>query len=249
MEKIRAQIIMDELKVSHDFCMDKLGEVVFDKEYPQHLYLIALCASVIEMTACVVSLIEKQLTIGVPIITRSILEAYVDIINLSSDPDYANYMRVANIKEILKLKEEKGQEGNPFLEGIINSEEIAQAKAEMSEELASFKEKGVMPLSHYKRFEMAGLLHEYRSIYNMLCTHSHNDIRALLDRHIEIDGDDFKVISYPDKPLDRMEHYLVLLVDIILDSSYRVHRALKSPALQALEEKNKDWKEYANQID
>jgi hypothetical protein len=63
-------------------------------------------------------------------------------------------------------------------------------------------------LSAKLRFERANYLDMYLSVYAELCVHSHNNLRALDDRHIEKSGDDCRIVFFRPNRLQEIEHFL-----------------------------------------
>ena len=109
-------------------------------------------------------------------------------------------------------------------------------------ELKDLKDKGFSPQTAYDRFEKAGMLKEYRSIYNMVCSHSHNNLRSLIDRHIKIQGDKFSVqfFKYSD-----LSYLIYSLSETIIGASCKIHKLLNMGSLADL---NKLWDEWTNLI-
>src|SRR5262249_15157864 len=96
---------------------------------------------------------------------------------------------------------------------------IAQYQAALD----ALKAKGFVPLSIFARFKRAGQEHEYRSLYSLLSTNAHSNISALVDRHIEMDSDDFTVVYYKDEPLERYVLYLDSTAGVLSDASKCIH--------------------------
>ncbi|HEY4485831.1 MAG TPA: hypothetical protein VI702_05895, partial [Nitrospiria bacterium] len=99
------------------------------------------------------------------------------------------------------------------------------------------------PLTAFYRFKMAGMEKEYRSIYNSLCAKSHNDIRALIDRHIEITENDSRVVLYKDESLVDICRYLDAMGHIIVNSSLKLHELLRSDQLPVLKKLLNEFEE------
>jgi len=71
---------------------------------------------------------------------------------------------------------------------------------------------------------------EYRSVYNFVCSHSHNNIRALIDRFFiinEAEGD-FEVALFKDQKPDEYTHYLITGKEYLRNGSHNIHALLET---------------------
>lgn len=217
------------LKRLHDKSVNVIGLLSFDKQHQRHLNLVALYCSLIEFTGTNTLLIEKQQTVGVPIIYRSFLEAYVDFINLESSADYGYFMEANRWSETLKTLREANTQSNPFLQGISNLKDLQSLIHQSKDELNSLKNKGFRPLKVFERFEKAQLRAEYKSIYTQLSSETHSSILGLINRHIELDSNtDFSVRLYQSESLDRLLPIIDSNTVSLIDASLKIHKFLES---------------------
>lgn len=217
--------ILDLLKTVHDEALNRVSHFRFDKKHPWHLHLLGLYGTLIELSSAIIVLINEKQSIGVPILFRTFLEAYVDFINLSGDRSYGNSMRAAYNDQLLKfLNEAKGN--NPYLAGISNIPNLDEEIQSLSTELNELEQKGYRPLLIMERFKKANMIEEYRSLYSMMCAHSHNNIRAFVDRHIEISENDFKVVYYKDTPLESFLPVVDSTCVALINVSQKIHEIL-----------------------
>lgn len=135
-------------------------KLIFDKKYQLHLYLISLYYRIIELTHSCTILMREKIISGVPIILRTMLETFADLKNLSADENYINFMQASYLEEWLRLFKEAKDGDNPYLRKISQIGNLNQIYTE----LKKLKENHYTPLSHYKRFEKAEMVDEYRSI-------------------------------------------------------------------------------------
>ena len=70
---------------------------------------------------------------------------------------------------------------------------------------------------------------EYRSLYNMLSSDAHSNMRALLGRHVEASGDDFDVVYYKDIPLEAFIYVLDTTAGLLVAISMKIHAQYASP--------------------
>jgi hypothetical protein len=117
-------------------------------------------------------------------------------------------------------------------------------------ELSELKKKGFSPLNQKQKFDRTELEPAYRSFYNFLCCHSHNNIRALVSRHIDIAADqtDFQVEYYAPVNLDALLPYIDSFCGIIVSSTETIHRVLQSDATNRVDALKKELDEQRKQI-
>ncbi|MGO6844147.1 hypothetical protein ELH67_33030 (plasmid) [Rhizobium ruizarguesonis] len=172
-----------------------LPEIVFNKGSKVQRALMALYASLIEQADSALTLLSANKHPGVDIVLRASLEAYVDLINLANDDRYFDQMRLAYHEDSVKLLDEGVSKGNTFMDSFQNNPEMTKSLAEHRAELDILK-KTVKPLNIGERFTLAGMNSVYRSIYRVLCTESHNNVRALMSRHFRFDSGDVELVIF-----------------------------------------------------
>lgn len=80
------------LKSSHDALLEAAKKFIFDKKHAWHRNLVALHGSLIELSSCLITLIENRGATGVPSVFRTLLETYVEFHNLADDKKYGYHM-------------------------------------------------------------------------------------------------------------------------------------------------------------
>jgi hypothetical protein len=229
------------LKKLHDECIDLSRSIKFDKQHPRHLHLIGLYGSIIELSGCLITLIEKKMWTGVPTIFRSILEAFVDLRNLQATAEYGYYMQASYHSQWLKLIKEAKKGNNPFLSKVAQSRKLDSEISGHEKELSALKAKGYKPLFVIDRFKKAGLINEYKSIYNSLSNDAHSNISALIDRHYEIEGDNFRVVYYKDKPIEDTVTYIDSTAGVLVNSTGLVHEYFRTDSIGKVKDIEKSF--------
>lgn len=219
------------------------AKLTFNKEYQQHLYLVSLYCRIIELTHSCTILMKEKIISGVPIILRTVLETFADLKNLSDDEKYLNFMKAGYLKEWLRIFQEAKDGNNPYLGKISQIENLKQVYAEHETELQNLKKKRYAPLSHYERLEKAGMVNEYRSVYNFLCSHSHSNIRSLYDRYTNITGDNFTVICYKEPKQHDIDLYSTTLCDMLVSASLTIHKFFGSGLISQVESIHAEWED------
>jgi hypothetical protein len=127
-------------------------------------YVLLLSVRATELCIDAISLLEKDRIAGVPIILRSAIETYINLINVTQDSSHIDTMQ-------LSFNHEMGK----FLK-TINPTEATQ-----------YKIKGKKGPFISELFKNAGESKAYEMQYAYLCWHSHANIGALVPSH-SIDG-------------------------------------------------------------
>lgn len=218
--------------VAHDSVSDAT-QFKFDKQNPRQLTVTCVYSSIIELSHGQLALIEKDQTTAIPVILRSIFEAYADLCGLLEDPEYHKNMYSSFINEKLRfLRNAKASQSNPFLLGVAQGLDIAAEISSIEMEMAALKKDGHPPLKNHERFNSGKLEHEYQSIYWLLCMESHNNMSALDDRHIEKDGKDYHVALFREPDHNDLIRNIDALTAVLIDSGARIHEFLNSEAVQ-----------------
>ncbi len=194
------------LEKAHAQGLDLCQQLPHEIKRPQHLYMIALYLSLIDFSDAILRNCKSRSNISIPVIFRSFLEAYIDFKNLHNDANYLQNIEASDTKEQLRLLKFSREENNPFLADIANIRDIDDLISHEENKLKNFRARGIHVLNTYQRFEKAEMTDEYRSIYHNICAHSHNNITALISRHINIDTENnmsvkLEVLLEPDRKL------------------------------------------------
>lgn len=222
------------LKELHDEVVEHSKQLTFDKKHALHRNLVSLYGSLIELTSGIVILIDRKARTGVPPLFRTFLETYVEFRNLVEDPKYGYFMEASYHDQWLKVLRESEKGGNPYLADIEKLPNLADHIRHTERELGTLKKKSYSPLSVFKKFERAGMVSEYRALYNFLSADSHSNIRALISRHIELGKDDFEMVFYKDTPLVDFLTFIDSTCGLLVDASIRIHEQLKSPIVDSI---------------
>lgn len=215
------------------------GKFKFDAEHPLHLHAVALYGSIIELSSSLKPLYLSEHYSSVPIILRSLLEAYVDLDNLSKDPKYGYSLELSYLEESLKFLKEAKSDQNIYMTIIAEKPNLDVRIDNFKKEIATLKSKGYKNINKLKKFQKANLENEYRTIYNMLCCAAHNNYRSLRDRHMSSNNGKIKVEYFKKPDFEELEIWFGVTCEILLRASFSIHGLLKTikiPELQALRE-------------
>jgi len=234
----------------HETVLHLAESLHFDKKHPWHLHLVSLYGTMIELLGSACILIREGVPIAVPILLRSVLEANLDFTNLAKERRYGYHMRAAELHEWIKILREAKKKQNPYLSDISQIPNLGKVIVQWETELSELKKKQFSPLNQKQKFDKAELEPVYQSVYNFLCCHSHNNIRALVSRHIDIAADqrDFQVEYYAPVNFDTLLPYIDSFCGIIMSSTETIHRILQSGATDQVDALKKELDEKRKQI-
>ena len=196
----------------------------FDKSHPQKRTVILLYCRILELMQSELTLFGAGQATAAPIVFRSIFEAYADLLALLSDPQYHKKMRAQFLHEKRRLLRTNAKTpSNPILNGVFKNRDTKSDLSNLETELAQLKSEGHDPLNNVERFARAGLVCEYGSIYWQLCLEGHNNMAVLEARHIEMEGNDYRVTLFNPASSADLLRLLDGLINIVIDSSAKVH--------------------------
>jgi len=154
----------------------------------------------------------------IPIILRSVLEAFVDFRNLQKDKAYTNFMTASFLKEKQKLTKEALNK-NPYTSGFNNKIDMSGELIRIESELEELKNNNFSPINIFQKFEKVNMEKEYRTVYNELCLKTHNNIKALENRYIQIDkNENYDVIIFENISIEDQEVYIAFLIEKLIDA-------------------------------
>lgn len=216
---------VDYIKRLHDVSLKLSGKICFDHDVPRQLYLTMLYISLLELTYCIVILVEAKEYAGIPSLFRTLLESFIDFKNLIHDESYVNRMLAKSHDEWIRVLNQARCSSNPFLAEYSKWKDLDSRINYHKAELDELKKNGYGPLKIRQCFEQAGMGQVYSSVYNFLCSEVHNDIRALIVRHLEISpsSDDYSVVRYKNREISEFAAHLDSTAGILLEASLATH--------------------------
>lgn len=226
--------MFDLLTRAYDDTCRRIVNIEFDKTDFRSTAIVALHASIIELTGSAITLLQSGRAVGVNIILRSMLDAYVDLINLLADPAYLDQMRANYHAEWLKPLKAGLAGDDPLLKAFMDENFLKAVKYHSTED-AALKARGIRPMKTLERFSKAGMGSAYPTVYNSLSAETHNNIRALIARHIRVDDEVMEVVIFRSTDESEMAPTLYSLTDMYLHSGIMVHAQFGSNQVDAFE--------------
>ena len=214
---------------------DMSGSLLHDKHSEVHHTIIGLYGSILEYTADLLCLLEQKRGTSIPVLLRASIEAYVDLTNLVADEHYMECLEAAYLKEWTRLLTHAAA-GNPYLKNLRAADFFETMRERWGARAVELREQGVRAKQWSEKFEAAGMRGEYEAIYNDLCSSSHNNLRAILSRHVEIVSDetDFNIVLFRSYEIEDFLREMVYIVSYMMKASFLVHEYFKSESLEEL---------------
>jgi len=200
----------------------------FDGTHRLHVSTVSLYGSILELGGSLIPLLDTEHYSTIPVILRSILEAYVDLENLCKDPKYGYSLEIKTLVEGLKFLREARNEKNVYLGMIAEAPDLDERLSEMEAEKIRLISLGYKDLNKFERFSKAGMENEYKTIYNWLCCASHNDYRALRERHLEQQEQGLKIHYFKEADYQELETLFGTASELLVRASIAIHSLLNS---------------------
>jgi hypothetical protein len=219
-------------------------------------YSIGLLLTVIDHGRSVVALANAGADSAIPVIARSCLEAYVDLVNLCDKPGYWKHLFTRDTGDWKDFFDVAHRGDNPSLTAWKGLPELAAARKMYAKQLQEAFSEGGKRLSVAARFKHADLKHDYEATYALLCAVAHNNVSTFLNRYFyaEEEEDQLK-LREPGKTYPRALRYeapcVLTTAEMVLRSTEKVLRhcghgtAMLSEANAALDRMHEAFKREA----
>jgi hypothetical protein len=168
-------------------------------------------------------LLMAEPTIALPVVLRSILEAYVDFKALIKDGSYGERMvatfeceRERMLTSMIKSS------NNPYHQHLLQHIDAKAELPKVKAEIARLRKLGYGRTSNRERFRAGDQEHEYESLYWLLCLDSHNSLAAVERRHIIRNGEDFELVAVKDNSVAQVCKWCDALTSILGNSTIQL---------------------------
>jgi len=231
--------VLADLREHYDFTVEHLQLLKFDRKCMADRNTIAMYISVIELADAVHILCKNNSITGLGPVFRTLLEAFVELINVTDDESYVYRMEAADAEGWLKLLNEAAKGTNEYVASISKDSNFEKERQGYQDRIKELQDQKLGALSIADRFIRAGMEDEYRALYNGFSAEGHNNIRALLSRHIEIDHEtnDFQIVFRKNEHDGEHDHKITTTSNFLLKAGIRLHEKYKTSALTAFQER------------
>ena len=224
--KYRATLVFFEKELEE--IMSFASELKFDSKHILHQHVVSLYGSIIEFSSTIKELYTSGHHSAIPIILRSMMEAFVDLKNLCQDPKYGYSLTINSRNESLRFLKAAKENPQVYSELKARDPDFEQHIISLKNEVDDLKNKGNKALNIRDKFEKVCMAHEYQTTYSMLCTATHNDMRSLIERHMVIDSDTVSLEIFKEEDIDTLYELFGIASELLLRASYEIHGLLNS---------------------
>jgi uncharacterized protein DUF5677 len=193
----------------------------------QQLGIACLYATILQYVRECASQLGRP-SISVPVVIRSLLEAYADFCALLKDPKYLQLINATLLSERERLlKAIITNPANPYAADIGRKIDAAGDLRTVKTQLENLKQKGYHPPQNKERFTRSNLGDLYQVAYWSRCLDSHNALTTLEARHVVAQGNDrFELVLVKPSTPARISESADFLMGILVDASAKLHAFL-----------------------
>jgi len=222
--------VMDQIAFGEralSIVLDAMRLVRFDSAKRPHIYAVTLHATIVQLCSGCLTVAKTKCTAGVPVLLRSMFEALVDLDNLVHDQNFFERMDAANLEQYLKLLRDSPT--NPLLSGLDKKHDLPRIIGEYQAQLDELRSRKRGQKDLRQRCIDVDRGDEYQSIYLLYCLDAHNNVGALIDRHIRSDESETLqvTIAGDESPLS-LARKLHFAVGWMLQSATLIHGAYRT---------------------
>ncbi len=226
-----------------DEILSLAAELKFDSGHVLLQHVIGLYGSIIEMSRSIKVLYVNGHFTPIPVVLRTMLEAFVDLTNLCKDPKYGYSLTINSKKELLKFLNAAQDNQNVYTIMSDKNPNLDKDIADFKGQIEELKADGIKGINIKDKFKKADMLDEYLMIYNRLCACTHNDIQALRARHLVLDKNSFSIEFFKKEDTQSMYESFGIASELLLRATYEIHCLLKSGKEKELQSLRDDLNE------
>jgi len=207
--------------------IDAMRLVSFDSTKRPHIYAVTLHATIVQLCSGCLVVAKTKHTAGIPVLLRSMFEGLVDLDNLVHDQNFFERMVAANLEQYLKVLRDSPT--NPLLSGLDKKHDLPRIIGEYQAQLDELRSRKRGQKDLRQRCIDVDRGDEYQSIYLLYCLDAHNNVGALIDRHIRSDeSETLRVTMAGDEQPLSLARKLHFAVGWMLQSATLIHGAYRT---------------------
>jgi hypothetical protein len=231
--------VLADIRDHYNFTLENLGLVKFDNKSKVDQTTVALYASIIGLADAIRTLYKNDSTIGFGPLFRSLMEAYVDLILITDDKDYIYRMEASDLEAEIKLFRIAEKGDNAYVADLTAKPDLENVRQSKEDRLAYLKGQKLGAFTVADCFIKAGMESEYRTLYNYASSESHNNIGALVERHIRIYHEDSDLVMVLNKSNKggEYDHHITTTSSILLRSGIRMHEKYETDSSKVFHER------------
>nr|WP_217346314.1 DUF5677 domain-containing protein [Noviherbaspirillum sp. L7-7A]MBV0880721.1 hypothetical protein [Noviherbaspirillum sp. L7-7A] len=242
--------MIDEMQSLFDIASAGAKALVIEPQGPSHQFAAAtLYGRILETSNSCLILIRAGDDVAIPIITRALLDAYVDLIILADDPQHENVLVANELHERTKLYSRALQSNgeSEALDALAKAEGLAELLTSERKELDELISAGFRPIRADNRFKLAGMGSWYPTVFARLSEHVHNNLKIMKGRFLREETAGAKLIYSCKLDEPEMAMYLTIICDACVGGLLKLFVLLDvtdDDTLRLLDEKRKQVHSY-----
>ncbi len=237
-EIVQFDVLLAFLESIRQTCIDKFPPLNYEDKNIQTVYMCSMYSIIVELAGDSCQFVKARKELASHVLTRALLEAVVDMINVIKNPTYVNTRFQKALSERKKKLIHLQENESELITEVGYSPEYVESHIERMNKL---QDPEIDQPNIKERFINAGMQDYYGSAYSHLCDYSHHDASAIINRNIGLN-----VI-----PLDYKGIFMLsdLIAELLLYATVAVHEFLGTDQKEELKDLKLKWKNvYRQQV-
>ena len=202
---------------------DDIFETVPKSMERNNVYILALLFSLYDTVNDINHLTKAKRLLNIPSLVRNFMDSYIDLLLIQKDNDLIFHLLLNNSKNKLKAIQGKLKVENKLVFNYDSQQikDLEKQKREIESDNTELNKKIKRPLIKQisTKYEEVGMLWFYETIYNDLCSHTHNSLDMIEFRHIDQVNHDKVILKYcQEYDYKKYEWCYLLLLNYFHDS-------------------------------
>jgi hypothetical protein len=226
------EVLPNFLEFIRKKCIETSLSLSFDDKNIQDTYMQSIFSVVVELADDCCQALRQEKELASHVLTRALLEAVVDLINVIKDPDYVNIrFQKALLERKKKLRYLLENEPQCIPE-TGHDLEYVESYIDRIDTLLKPK---IAKMNIKERFIGADMEDYYDSAYSLLCDYTHHDASAIARR----------TFAFDTIRLDKEGMLMLsdLIAELLIKATNAVHGYLDSNQIEILEDLKRQWKD------
>ena len=230
-----SQRLIAFLSKAHNSLLAATPTIKYKTNEPQQIIAVVLFGSIIQLSGDMVTLLQRERTISIPILLRTIFEAFVDIKNVCIHKTYWKSLLLENNENWIIMLQKSNDKDNDYLSRIAELPDRDERIARLRDDIRAIKKEGTKVKSIKEKCNKAAMNKEYQALYKALCMHSHNNLSALMHRHVEDMQDITRLSFYKSVNYEHVDPYILHTIDYLLVSATYLNDLIGHPISRIIE--------------
>jgi hypothetical protein len=185
-----------ELQFTRNCALTLIQHLRVNLRRREQLYSLSLYLSMIDYAAGVAALRGTDGAIAIASITRSVLDAFVDIENIQTDHRFCDYLEYSSSKDTARMLKKAKFEQNPYLQAIKEDQQFNDSALQEAENTIERLEPQLeaQKITTQSKYAKVKRMHEYDAIFRELSGDVHNSVQTAISRRFEVDTEEERLV-------------------------------------------------------